>query len=238
MIPKPDDIAETKALAPAPAPVVSWGILILCVAVYGWQSTLPGSTWGDAILNLGFTPANLMSPQIEPNRVPTTVSMVTFMFLHGSLLHLLGNLLYLAVFGGAIETAMGHVRFLLFYLVCGVVAALTMAFMDPSSVGPMVGASAPLSGVLAAFMLLYPRAQVTLKIPVGLVLYRLTVNPIWLVGLWFAAQLLALTWPATSGIAWWAHVGGFAAGLALTPFLKAASVPLFGPRDGAETGTG
>jgi len=139
-------------------------------------------------------------------------------------------MLYLWIFGNNIEDAMGHVRFIFFYFICGVAAALTMAFMDPVSTQPMVGASGAISGVLAAYMLLYPRARVTVIIPWLLILYPFRINAMWVVGVWFAMQLLSLTGPDTSGIAWWAHVGGFTAGLALTPFFKSSGVPFFGPR--------
>jgi len=227
MIPISDD-NPTKL-----TPVVTWGLLLTCAAVYAWQFHLQGDAYGDFMLHYGFTPSSLMSPQFEVTgipAVPAVVSIFTAMFLHGGLLHLLGNLLYLWIFGNKIEDAMGHGRFLVFYLLSGVAAALTMAFMDPSSVQPMVGASGAISGVLGAYMLLYPRAKVTVLVPLLIVLYPFRVNAVWVVGVWFAMQLLALTGPDTSGIAWWAHVGGFAAGIALTPFFKSAGVPFFGPR--------
>jgi membrane associated rhomboid family serine protease len=174
-----------------------------------------------------------MSPQFDMTDVPAvppTISIFTSMFLHGSLWHLAGNMLYLWIFGNNIEDAMGHVRFLLFYLLSGIAAALTMAFMDPTSTHPMVGASGAISGVLGAYMLLYPRARVTVVVPLLIILYPFRINAAWVVGIWFAMQLLSLTGPDTSGIAWWAHLGGFAAGIALTPFLKSAHVPFFGPR--------
>jgi membrane associated rhomboid family serine protease len=215
-------------------PFVSWGLILACVAAFVWQSQQQDPEWGNVILRYGFTPRTLMSPQFDMTggvaAVPPTVSIFTSMFLHGSLWHLAGNMLYLWIFGNNIEEAMGHVRFLLFYLLCGIAAVLTMAFMDPLSARPMVGASGAISGVLGAYMLLYPRARVTVIVPLLIILYPFRINAVWVVGVWFAMQLLSLTGPDTSGIAWWAHVGGFAAGIALTPFLKSAHVPFFGPR--------
>jgi membrane associated rhomboid family serine protease len=140
-------------------------------------------------------------------------------------------MLYLWIFGNNIEDAMGHVRFVVFYLASGVVAALTMAYMDPLSAVPMVGASGAISGVLAAYVLLYPRARVTVVIPLGIVFWPFRVSAAWVVGLWFVTQLLlaAMTDPSKPGVAWWAHVGGFIAGLALTPLFKESDVPYFGP---------
>ncbi|GAA0525683.1 membrane associated rhomboid family serine protease [Rhizomicrobium palustre] len=210
-------------------PLVTWALILACVGVYLWQLQLQGDAFGDSLVQYGFIPSHLMSPQFEAS--PSAMATIfTAMFLHGGFLHLAGNMLYLWIFGNNIEEAMGHVRFLLFYLLAGLAAALTMAFMDPLSIRPMVGASGAISGVLGAYMLLYPRAKVTVLVPLLIILYPFRVNAMWVVGVWFAMQLLALTGPDTSGIAWWAHLGGFGAGIALTPFLKSSGVPFFGPR--------
>ena len=214
-------------------PFVTWGLIAVCVGVWIWQWQHLDKAWGDIIVHYGFTPRSFMSPQFDFTEMPAaapTLTIFTSMFLHGSWLHLGGNMLYLWIFGNNIEEAMGHARFLLFYLVCGVAAALTMAYMDPASAQPMVGASGAISGVLGAYMLLYPRARVTVLVPLIIILYPFRINAVWVVGVWFAMQLLSLTGPDTSGIAWWAHVGGFAAGIALTPFLKSSQVPFFGPK--------
>jgi membrane associated rhomboid family serine protease len=212
------------------APIVTWVLMLACAGVYAWQFQLRGDAYGDALLHFGFTPSSLMSPQFEATGAPAVLSIFTALFLHGGLLHLAGNMLYLWIFGNNIEDAMGHVRFLAFYLLCGVAAALTMAFMDPLSTRPMVGASGAISGVLGAYMLLFPRARVTVIIPWLVILYPFRINAMWVVGMWFAMQLLALTSPDATGTAWWAHVGGFTAGVALTPFFKSSGVPFFGPR--------
>ncbi len=214
-------------------PFVTWGLILACIFVYGWELSL-GKSFDAAVSDLGFTPAALLSPQSAPSEaigVSPTATIFIAMFLHGSILHLAGNMLYLWIFGNNIEDAMGHTRFILFYFVCGVAAALTMAFMDPSSQVPMVGASGAISGVLGAYMLLYPRARVTVIIPLGIIFYPFRVAAVWVVGLWFLTQLVtaAFTDPSQPGVAWWAHVGGFLAGLLLTPLLKSSSVPYFGP---------
>ena len=186
-------------------PVVTWALIGACVAVYAWQAHLKGDAYGDALLHFGFTPSSLMSPQFEASgipAVPAVLSIFTALFLHGGLLHLAGNMLYLWIFGNNIEDGMGHARYLVFYLICGVAAALTFAFMDPSSTQPMVGASGAISGILGAYMLLYPRAKVTVLVPLIIILYPFRINAIWVVGVWFAMQLLALTGTDTSGIAW------------------------------------
>jgi membrane associated rhomboid family serine protease len=214
-------------------PIFTILIGVVCVAVYIWEEQL-GPAMGDSFVTFGFIPNTLMSPHkavVEDAELPAFATILTSMFLHGSWWHLLGNMLYLWIFGNNIEDAMGHARFLLFYLVCGVAAALTMAFMDPASTIPMVGASGAISGALGAYMLLYPRARVTVIVPILIVFYPFHIRAIWVVGIWFAMQLLnaATATPDAPGVAWWAHVGGFFAGMALTPFLKSAQVRYFGP---------
>ncbi len=215
-------------------PFITWAIILACVFVYGWEVSL-GAKGMDAALDiLGFTPDALLKPQAAPSQimgVPPFATIFIAMFLHGSILHIAGNMLYLWIFGNNIEDAMGHARFTLFYLVCGVAAALAMAFMDPTSKVPMIGASGAISGVLGAYMLLYPRARVTVIVPLGIIFFPFRISAVWVVGVWFVMQLVsaAVSDPTQPGVAWWAHVGGFAAGLLLTPLLKSSHVPYFGP---------
>lgn len=214
------------------APIVSWAIIAACVAAYIWQLSL-GPRETQAIMALGFVPLSLfqhIAPPSGPFDVPAGATLFTSMFLHGGLLHLGGNMLFLWIFGNNVEDAMGHLKFLAFYLLCGVAAALTLAFMQPASPIPMVGASGAISGVLAGYMLLYPRAQVTVVVPLGIIFYPLAVGAAWVVGFWFVLQLVSAAFsdPSQPGVAFWAHVGGFIAGLVLTPILKSAQFPLFG----------
>lgn len=228
MIPISDD--RTSRLTP----IFTWMIVVACVAVYIWEERL-GFDLSDAFNAFGFIPKTLMSPQYEPTdeapHLSATATIVTSMFLHGGVWHLIGNMIYLLIFGNAIEDAMGHARFALFYLLSGVAAAMTMAFMDPASTIPMVGASGAISGVLGAYMLIYPKAKVTVIVPIGIIFYPFRIAAVWVVGAWFAMQLLsaATSTPDSPGVAWWAHIGGFLAGMALTPFLKSAKVGYFGP---------
>jgi membrane associated rhomboid family serine protease len=215
-------------------PFVTWALILACVFVYGWEISLGGRGMDSALNVLGFTPGTLLRSQSAPSElmgVPPVATIFIAMFLHGSILHLAGNMLYLWIFGNNIEDAMGHLRFILFYFISGVAAAMTMAFMDPASSVPMIGASGAISGVLGAYMLLYPRARVTVILPLGIIFYPFRIAAVWVVGLWFLTQLVtaALTNPNQPGVAWWAHVGGFLAGLVLTPLLKSSGVPYFGP---------
>lgn len=192
-------------------PVITWLLIGVCVAIYLWEYSLGKAM--DAALNvLGFVPASFFSPEgslSEYVGLPAAATIFTSMFLHGSILHLAGNMLYLWIFGNNIEDAMGHVKFLVFYLVCGAAAALTLACIEPDSHVPMVGASGAISGVLASYVLLYPRAHVTVIVPLGIIFYPFAISAMWVVGFWFLLQLLnaAFSDPGQPGVAWWAHVG-------------------------------
>jgi membrane associated rhomboid family serine protease len=151
------------------------------------------------------------------------------MFLHGSWMHLIGNMLYLWVFGNNIEDIMGHARFILFYVVCGVLAALSHALTDPTSTVPMVGASGAISGVLGAYLLLFPHARVLLLAPI----VGTTYVPAGIVlGFWFVMQLLnggASIGSQGGGVAFFAHIGGFITGMILIGFFKRPEVRFFTP---------
>jgi membrane associated rhomboid family serine protease len=212
-------------------PVVTWGIILACVLAYLWELSL-GGDMDAALLVFGFTPVSFFT-HYRPEgvgHVPAALTIFTSMFLHGSVLHIAGNMLYLWIFGNNVEDAMGHARYLLFYLVCGVAAVMALAFVDPSSHVPLVGASGAISGVLAAYVLLFPRARVTVIVPLGFIFLPFRITAIWVVGFWFVLQLLmaAATKADQPGVAWWAHVGGFAIGAILTPFFKSREFPLFG----------
>lgn len=213
-------------------PIVTWALILACVGVFLWELSL-GREMQAALVVFGFTPASLLSgyaPTAGVGQVPSGVTIVTSMFLHGSILHVAGNMLYLWIFGNNVEDAMGHFRFLAFYFLCGIAAALSLAYIDPTSHLPMVGASGAISGVLAAYVLLFPRARVTVIVPLGIIFFPFRITAVWVVGFWFLLQLFsaAATHPDQPGVAWWAHVGGFAAGLVLTPFFKSSDFPLFG----------
>jgi membrane associated rhomboid family serine protease len=152
------------------------------------------------------------------------------MFLHGGWMHLLGNMLYLWVFGNNVEDVMGHPRFVIFYLTCGVLAALSHAITDPSSTIPMVGASGAISGVLGAYILLFPRAHVLVFMP-GIGMTRIAAGIV--LGMWFFMQLLSGGMSMGSpggGVAFFAHIGGFVAGMVLIGLFKRPEVPFLSPK--------
>ncbi|MBM3566621.1 MAG: rhomboid family intramembrane serine protease [Alphaproteobacteria bacterium] len=207
---------------------VTVAIIALCVAVFLYQSTLPPKAERVFVMAWGAIPAavfGLAERAGEIAAVPPSLTLVTSMFVHGGLMHLAGNMLFLWVLGDNIEDAMGHGRFVVFYLLAGLAAALTHAGLDPASQIPMVGASGAISGVIGAYLILHPKAPIK-----TLVLRMIVYMPAWMVlGLWFGFQLLnvAMTPKGSGGVAWWAHIGGFVAGVVLIFLFRKRDTVLF-----------
>ena len=151
--------------------------------------------------------------------VQAIVPIFTSMFLHGGWLHLLGNMLFLWVFGGSVEETLGHLQYLIFYLICGVGSAIVHTFFNWGSNVPTVGASGAISGIMGAFIVLYPRARVTTLIPALLLFFTIKIPAYLMLGYWFFLQFFSgvasLGMSARGGVAWWAHVGGFILGALL-----------------------
>lgn len=215
-------------------PVVTWSIIGACVLVFLWQSVLGADAAQIAIYEFGMIPARLFGEaELRPGLavVPAWSTVLTSMFMHGGWLHLGLNMLFLWIFGDNVEDSMGHVRYLIFYLLCGVAAALAQALVNPASTIPMVGASGAISGVLGAYVLLHPYATVRVLIFFGVFVTMANVPALFVLGIWFLTQLASAALSATSqpGVAFWAHVGGFVAGLALVPLFKQRGVALFQP---------
>jgi membrane associated rhomboid family serine protease len=181
-------------------------------------------------LAFGFIPAVLFgSAFLSPDLfvVPPQLTLVTSQFLHAGFAHIAGNMLFLYVFGDNVEDAMGWLRFCVFYVLCGVAAALAYGLMAPESQAPLIGASGAVSGVVVAYLMLYPRVNVF-----GLVFawLPLRLRASWLIGAWILFQLGSALFSSDAGVGWWAHVGGMLAGAVMTPMLKRPEVPLFGGR--------
>ena len=220
-------------------PYVTVGILIACVLVYVWQHLLLSTAGAQqAAYAFGLVPAVLTGREMLPPEIgviPPWASILTSMFMHGGFWHLAGNMLYLWVFGNNVEEAMGRTRFFLFYVACGIAAVFAQVLPNPGSIVPMVGASGAISGVLGAYLLLYPRARVLLGLPLGFLIVSLGRFPaIWVLAAWFGLQLVMGTVAAAQsvgesqgGIAFGAHIGGFVAGLALVTIFKRRDVPLW-----------
>jgi len=197
------------------SPGVTISLITLNVLVFVYQATLSPAEVEDFILVFGLVPADF-----------SMLTMFTSMFVHGGLAHVGGNLLYLWIFGDNIEDRLGHTRFLMFYLACGAVAALSQAAMDPGSVIPMVGASGAIAGVMGGYFVLYPHSRVLTLFPFPIMIFE--VPAIFFLGLWFFVQFLsglgslaaAAGTELPGGVAFWAHVMGFVAGVMLVRVMR------------------
>ena len=209
-------------------PVVNYTLIGLCVLAFLWQLTLGDAGGQRAIFSLGVIPAVLVGDEHLPPdiaSVPPVLSVLTSMFLHGGWMHLIGNMLYLWIFGDNIEEAMGRLKYLVFYIGCGVIAALSQALPHPESTVPMIGASGAISGVLGAYLMLFPHARVLTLIPLGFASQLVRIPAVWVLLLWFVIQLLSNSFGGDSGVAFSAHVGGFIGGVVLVGLFKRRGVP-------------
>ena len=207
---------------------VTWGLIAACSVIFLYQASMTPDEGARLILGLALIPATVTGEgQLEPELVlvPTLATLVTSAFLHGGWMHLIANMLYLWVFGDNVEDAMGHWRFLAFYLICGLIAGLAHIASDPGSTVPTLGASGAISGVLGAYLILHPKARVLVPIII-IPLYL----PAWmLLIVWIGYQVAsaAVSGPVGGGIAWWEHIGGFVAGALLVVPFRHKTVPLF-----------
>jgi membrane associated rhomboid family serine protease len=194
-------------------PIVNWTIIGICIVVFTYEMLLPQRELEAFIFRFGAIPAEITQFQ-------NLYSLLTSMFLHGGWLHLIGNMLFLYVFGDNIEDAMGHASYLLFYLLCGIAAALTQVALNTDSTVPMIGASGAISGVLGAYIVLFPHGRVRALVLLGFFV-QVIFLPAWvMLGLWFVLQLVSGVASLgvgadVGGVAFWAHIGGFIAGAAL-----------------------
>ena len=213
------------------AAVVNYSLIGLCVGAFLWQL---GHNQHQILFGYGMIPAVLFgSAHLAPHLrvLPAWATLFTSMFLHGGWFHLIGNMLFLWIFGNNVEDALGHLRYLVLYLVSGVAAALLQALFDPSSHVPMIGASGAIAGALGAYVALFPRANVHVFVWI-VIFFRIVNVPAWtLLGLWFAMQLVSgLTQGhGNPGVAFWAHVGGFVTGIVLVVVLRPPGVALLQP---------
>ena len=225
-------------------PVATIALIVVTVGVWiivqGGGSTLAVA---ESVCNYGLVAAELtrsvapgtpfpmgegLACVIDPGTQPE--HLLTHMFLHGSWMHLLGNMWFLWIFGNNVEDSMGRLRFVVFYLACGLVAAFVQVWMTPTSGAPMVGASGAISGVMGAYVVLYPFVRVFVLVPLGFFITTIAL-PAWtMIGYWALLQLLSgvgsLWAQSVGGVAFWAHLGGLVAGVFL--------VPLFARRDYVE----
>jgi membrane associated rhomboid family serine protease len=223
---------DTNPLKTIDYQYVTVALIVLNIAIYvifqtGWFVPLEDEN----LAAFAVVPAELMGRGlgdetiISPFLLPQRFTLVTYMFLHGSWLHLLGNMLFLWVFGDNVEDAMGHLRFIMFYLMCGIFAAVAHSWVMPDSDLPLIGASGAVAGIISAYLILHPKVKIWVlalwRIPIKITAY-------WALGFWILAQFInLLLFDTEESVAWGAHIGGLAAGAILILFMRRRGVPLF-----------
>jgi membrane associated rhomboid family serine protease len=212
MIPLRVDILRTRA-------AICNGLLIaLNVLAFFYELSLSPKAGQALVYTFGLIPSHeqLLFSKHGIGIAQVLLPMVTSMFLHGGWMHLLGNMLFLWVFGGSVEDALGHFQYLIFYFICGMGAAVTHTILNWGSKIPTVGASGAISGIMGAFIVLFPRSRVTTLIPALFLFFTVRIPAVLMLGYWFFLQLFSgVASVATAnqgGVAWWAHVGGFLLG--------------------------
>jgi membrane associated rhomboid family serine protease len=205
-------------------PVVNYAIIAINVLVFLYQLTLTEPELQRFILTFGAIPYELthnvaLNP---PSPIPVYLTVLTSMFMHGGWLHIIGNMLFLWIFGDNVEDAMGHVKYLIFYLLGGTAAAVAQTLIAPDSTIPMVGASGAIAAVMAAYLVSFPKNLVRVLVFLGFFVTVFRVPALIMIGIWFLLQFITgvaslgvATAEQSGGVAFWAHIGGFIAGLLL-----------------------
>ena len=207
---------------------VTVAIIVVTVIVYLVTSEGFVEANRAAVISFGVIPAVITDARVLPPEyaiLPEEATLVSYAFLHANFWHLAGNMLFLWVFGDNVEDAVGHVRFLVFYLLCAIGGALAHVAVSPNSELPLIGASGATAGIVTAYLILHPRVRVWVlvfgRIP-------LPISALWALGAWIGFQFIAVFGASGSGgVAWWTHIGGIVTGALLIPFMRRRDVPLF-----------
>ncbi len=210
-----------------PFQYMTFAVIAVCVLVFLWEINLPPLLAERAVLVYGMIPsvllgADRLDPALGP--IPAEMTLLTSLFLHGDVWHLLGNMLFLWVFGDNIEDSMGHWKFLLFFLVCGAAGGVAHAAMLPDVKIPTVGASGAVAGVMGAYIMLHPKVKILV---LALKWFPLYLPAYFVLAVWIVLQILNVVFEIGGQVAWWAHIGGFAAGALLIVVMRDSRVPLF-----------
>jgi rhomboid family protein len=223
VIPVYDENHRTRGMRPW----VMWTILALNVLALLYLLLLPTETVQALVFHFGVVPG-FITGAVNTDEygllIPPILTLGTYTFLHGSWVHLAGNMIFLWVFGDDVEAATGHIRFVLFYLLCGIAGGLAHIASDPGSLTPVVGASGAVSGILAAYLMLRPMAHVTVLL-FGIMTFQ--IHAYWFLGAWAAWQAINLLLFESSGVSYWSHVGGLLAGALLIVVMRRRGVALF-----------
>ena len=216
MIPLKDDNPTSSK------PIVTYLIIGMCIFIFVIQLTSQSYRTGQLFYSYGLIPSVLMNNKqlpIELYIIPGWRTIFTSMFMHGGFMHLIGNMLYMWIFADNIEDSLGPKRFLVFYLLAGIGAAMTQVLMDTQSQVPMVGASGAIGGVLGAYLINHPNARVLVLIPFGFFSQLIKIKALYVLGFWFILQFIS----SGGGVAYAAHIGGFISGVVLILFFNKKS---------------
>ena len=204
-------------------PYVMWSLVIVNFAIFFYQAGLQPDAAAAIDHLAGLIPASFGAVTESGPVLPAPVTLITYMFLHGNFMHVFGNMIFLFVFGDDIEEAIGHLRFLIFYLACGIGGGLVFILSSPSSNIDLIGASGAVAGVISAYAMYRPCAKVTVLL--GLIPLRL--RAFWVIGLWVITQIASLANGVQDGVAYWCHIGGLIAGAILFYFMRPPGIRLF-----------
>ena len=206
--------------------LITWTVITICLIIFFYQLGFSNPARYIFVQTFGVIPGALFGATKFSSEIPLSVTLFSHMFLHGGFMHLAGNMLFLWVLGDNIEDALGHWRYVLFYSICGILAALTHCITNSSSGTPMIGASGAISGVIGAYLMLHPKAPI--KTLIWLFIIEL---PTWAVlGIWIIFQFSSAILAAggnDGNVAWWAHIGGLIAGMVLIIPMRRRGIPLF-----------
>lgn len=210
-------------------PVMNYTLIAINIGVFLYELSLSSAQLDQLILRWGMNSAAVLYALTHPLNVSLTVweTLITSQFLHAGWAHIIGNMLFLWVFGDNIEDILGHLGYVAFYFLSGIAAGIAQAFMLGPSPVPSIGASGAIAGVLGAYFLLYPWVRISILFPLFILFWTIEIPAILVIGWWFIQQffygITALSDTAASGIAFWAHIGGFVAGMVLIlPFIGRA----------------
>jgi membrane associated rhomboid family serine protease len=203
-------------------PIVTWSLIAANFAVFLIELAASNSTMQAIVENFGVTPVALINGA-QPSEPAPVLTLVSYMFLHAGWMHIIGNMIFLEVFGDDIEEALGRLRFLLFYLACGIVGGLVFVASAPGFQGPLIGASGAISGVVIAYAMFRPCAKVWVLF--GLIPFH--IRSFWVIGAFVLVQIANLGEAGKSDVAYWCHLGGMMAGAVLFPLMRLPGVQLF-----------
>ncbi len=213
MIPLKDDNPTSRR------PIITYFIIGLCTVIFLIQISSESYKTGELFYSYGLIPSVLMGHNQLPMdlyAIPAFITIFSSMFMHGGFMHLIGNMLYMWIFADNIEDNLGITKFIIFYLLCGIGAAMTQVLMDTHSQIPMIGASGAIGGVLGAYLINHPKAKVLVLIPFGFFSQLLKIKALYVLGFWFILQFIS----SGGGVAYAAHIGGFVSGMILILFFN------------------